>query len=604
MGYKPISDYGIIGNMISAALVGLDGAIDWCCLPRFDSPSIFAAILDDEKGGRFQIKPQAPAKSRQSYISATNVLQTMFQSEAGTITVTDFMPCYSTFQGRRIQLLEVHRLVHCTQGEVTLEVLFEPRLNYARGSTRLNVSKYGVTVMGEKETLALSSSIPFTIHGDSAVGQFTLQQGEKACFVLRYGSNKPSAFVIHNSAGKLEKTMAYWQRQADGCQCVSPWREAVVRSYLTLHLLVYSPTGAIIAAPTTSLPEEIGGERNWDYRYAWLRDASWTLNAFASLGHTEEAVGFYQWLLNVCRKCGLKMQILYGIDFKDPLDEQVLDHLRGYRDSRPVRIGNDAYRQRQLDVFGEVIDAAHSYLNIGGRITHRTWRLLENFVNAACEFWQQPDSGIWEIRGGPYHFVHSKLMCWVAVDRGIKIAERLGYQKELDHWRKTAQQIRDDILTRGWNLQRQAFTQHYDTLALDASNLLMSLLGFLPISDERIISTIQRTIEELSWNGLLRRYKTDETDDGLSGTEGAFLWCSFWVVRNMIRLGRLDDAVALYEKLLSYSNHLGLFSEMVNPTSGEALGNFPQALTHLAVIITGLELTQATKEKSTGGSKR
>jgi GH15 family glucan-1,4-alpha-glucosidase len=365
-------------------------------------------------------------------------------------------------------------------------------------------------------------------------------------------------------------------------------------------LLIYSPTGAIIAAPTTSLPEQIGGERNWDYRFTWLRDASLTLNAFFHLGHKEEAMEFMKWLMTVCGKCGAKTQILYDIDFKDPLREQELDHLRGYRGSRPVRIGNDAYQQRQLDVFGEVLEAAHNYANIGGHITNRTWRLLESFVNAACDNWQLPDSGIWEVRGGPYHFVHSKLMCWVAVDRGIRIADMLGHKKNLERWRRAAQDIREDILTRGWNPQRQAFTQHYDTLALDASNLFVSLFGFLPVSDERIKATIERTVEELSYNGLLRRYRTDETDDGLSGSEGVFLWCSFWLVRNLIRLGKLDEATALYKRLLSHSNHLGLFSEMVDPTSGEALGNFPQALTHLAVIVCGFELDKAVLEKNNG----
>lgn len=599
MGYKPISDYGIIGNMLSAALVGTDGSIDWCCLPRFDSSSVFAAILDDEKGGRFHIKPPVPYESYQAYLTHTNILQTTFKTEAGTATVTDFMPCYRTSRRRLTQFHEIHRRVDCTDGQVALEVVFEPRLNYARTGTLLSTSKYGVTASGGSETLALSSMIPFTVRGGRAVGQFTLQPGQRAEFILRYGSDRPLAPGVYGSAGKLKRTRDYWQQLAEACICSGSWREAIVRSYLTLHLLVYAPTGAIIAAPTTSLPEQIGGERNWDYRFTWLRDACLTINAFARLGHKEEAIGFMKWLVTVCGKCGAKAQILYDMDFEDPLNEQELGHLRGYRDSRPVRIGNDAYRQFQLDVFGEVLEAAYSYIDIGGRITRRTWGLLESFANAACENWQLPDSGIWEVRSGPYHFVHSKLMCWVAVDRGIKIAERLGYRKNLGRWQKTAREIRDDILARGWNPERGAFTQHYDTPALDASNLLVPLFDFLPISDKRVTSTIEHIVEELSWNGLLRRYKTDETDDGLRGTEGAFLWCSFWLVRSRLRQGKLEDATALYERLLGYSNHLSLFSEMVVPDSGEALGNFPQALTHLAVIITGLELTRAIEEKKT-----
>jgi len=603
MSFIPISDYGIIGNMLSAALVGSDGSIDWCCLPRFDSPSIFAAILDDDKGGKFHIKPQMPFKSLQSYLTDTNVLQTIFETETGTAKVVDFMPCYRTSRGRLVQFSEIHRQVDCSKGDVALEVVFEPRLNYARDDTLLSASKYGITAKGGAETLALSSSILFAVDGDRAIGRFTLQPGQRAEFILRYGSDQPRPPGIYDSVGKLERTAFYWQQQAQGCIFSGPWRELIVRSYLVLHLLIYSPTGAIVAAPTTSLPEEIGGERNWDYRFTWLRDASLTLNAFFHLGHMEEAMGFMKWLMTVCAKCGAKAQILYDIDFEDPLSEQALNHLRGYRDSRPVRIGNDAYQQLQLDVFGEVLEAAHNYLSIGGRLTRRTWGLLESFINAACENWQRPDSGIWEVRGGPYHFVHSKLMCWVAVDRGIKIAEKLGHRKNLARWRKTAQDIKDSILTRGWNPERRAFTQHYNTPALDASNLLMSLVGFLPVSDERMMSTVERTVEELGWEGLLRRYRTDETDDGLSGSEGAFLMCSFWWVRNLLRMGRLDEALALYERLLGYGNHLGLFSEMVAPASGEALGNFPQAFTHLATIITGLELTRAIEEKSNQGAK-
>ncbi len=600
MAYRSIGEYGIIGNGHTAALVGTDGSIDWCCLPRFDSPSLFAAILDDEKGGRFHIKPRMLFQSHQAYLPNTNILQTTFQTKTGTVNVIDFMPCYLTSQHRLTQFHEIHRVVDCTKGQVVLEVVFEPKLNYARDDTLMSTSKYGVTVSRGVETLALSSLVPFTIRGDRAIARFTLQQGQRAEFILRYGSNQPRPPGIYDSAGKLKRTLAYWQQQAEGCRCSSPWREAIVRSYLALHLLLYSPTGAIIAAPTTSLPEQIGGERNWDYRFTWLRDASWTLTAFFHLGHTEEGMQFMKWLMTVCRKCGAKTQILYNIDFEHlPPKEQVLEHLRGYRDSRPVRIGNDAYRQIQLDVFGEVLEAAYNYLNLGCRITRRTWRLLEKFVNAACENWQQPDSGIWEIRSGRHHFVHSKLMCWVAVDRGVKLAEKLGYRKNLGRWRKTAQDIRDDILTKGWNQQRQAFTQHYDTLVLDASNLLIPLFGFLPISDERVISTIEHTVEELSRDGLVRRYRTDETNDGLSGSEGTFLWCSFWLVRNLIRLDRMEDATTLYQRLLGYSNHLGLFSEMIDSTSGEALGNFPQAFTHLAVIITGLELGDAIEEKKT-----
>ena len=601
MAYKPISDYGIIGNMVSAALVARDGSIDWCCLPRFDSPSIFAAILDDDKGGKFGIEPSSHFESSQSYLDDTNVLQTVFQTETGTATLTDFMPCYQRADSRLVQFNEIHRIAECTQGEVDLKVTFQPKPEYAIVDPSLDIKKYGLVIGGGKNNISLSSSVHFKTFGDEATATVNLRRGEKAVFVLRYGSDKLLTGVIKNSLNKLSRTKAYWQQQVEGFVFSGSYRDYIVRSYLALHLLVYSPTGAIVAAPTTSLPEEIGGERNWDYRFTWLRDASLTLNAFSSLGHKEEAIGFMKWLLTICERCGPKAQILYDIDFEDPLDERTLDHLEGYRGSRPVRIGNAAYNQRQLDIFGEVLEAAYNYVNIGGYISSKDWILLETFVDAACELWSEPDSGIWEVRGGPFHFVHSKVMCWVAVDRGIKLAQRLGRNDKLSHWQKATEQIRKDILNKGWNPEKEAFTQHYGTDALDASALLLPLFGFLPVSDKRIKSTIDRVTEELSWNGLLRRYRTDETEDGLKGSEGAFLWCSFWLVRNLLRLGKVEDAVELYERLLGYGNHLGLFSEMVNPISGETLGNFPQALTHLAVIITGMELTEAIKEKRVGG---
>ncbi len=415
MVYKPISDYGVIGNMVSAALVARDGSIDWCCLPRFDSPSIFAAILDDEKGGSFGIEPRSRFESSQFYLNDTNVLQTVFQTETGTVTLTDFMPCYRRADGRLVQFNEIHRVAECTTGEVDLKVTFQPKPEYATVDPSLDITEHGLSVRGGKNYISLSSSVPFKPLGDRATAIFTLRQGEKTVFVLRYDSDKPlTRGIINNSLNKLARTKAYWQQQTEDSVFSGPYRDYIVRSYLALHLLVYSPTGAIVAAPTTSLPEEIGGERNWDYRFTWLRDASLTLNAFSALGHKEEAIDFMNWLLNVCDKCGPKAQILYNIDFEDPVDERTLDHLAGYRESRPVRIGNAANNQRQLDIFGEVLEAAYNYVKIGGYIGNKDWILLETFVDAACELWQEPDSGIREVRGGPFHFVHSKVMCWVA----------------------------------------------------------------------------------------------------------------------------------------------------------------------------------------------
>ncbi len=593
MTYQPISDYGIIGNKLSAALVSSVGSIDWCCLPRFDSPSTFAAILDDKGGGRFSIRPRPVFTSRQSYLPKTNVLETTFQSGTGSVTLTDFMPCYRNLDGSLNQPVQIHRLLRCTEGEMEIEAVFEPRFDYGRATTHLERARYGIMAAGGQESISLSSRVNFEVTGSTARSRFTLTQGEDAEFVVHYG--QPLSPAIYHPRDKLVKTKLYWQEEAKEGTFYGLWHETILRSYLTLHLLVYQPAGAIIAAPTTSLPEEAGGERNWDYRYSWLRDASMILSTFQLMGHKDEAASFLDWLSNVCSVHGPEGQTLYAIDLKKPPDEEILSHLKGYRDSRPVRIGNDAYRQQQLDVFGEVLEAAYNYLSIRGYISQDKWRLLEAYVDSACKYWRQPDDGIWEVRSGSRHFVHSKLMCWVALDRGIKIAQRLGYSGKLKRWQNTAHQIREDILTRGWKAGRKSFTQHYDTEAVDASLLLLPLYDLLPASDERIVATVARIQEELGWSGLLRRYNLEQTDDGVAGKEGgAFLACSAWLVRDLIRLNRLDEAVSTYERLLRCGNHLGLFPEMFNPDTGEALGNFPQALTHLSIITAGLELNQAT----------
>jgi GH15 family glucan-1,4-alpha-glucosidase len=594
MAYKPISNYGVIGNMVTAALVSRDGSIDWCCLPRFSSPSVFAAILDDDNGGYFRVCPTEVLESHQHYLPDTNILQTTCRTPTGTVTLTDFMPCYTQANGSFTAPLQIHRILRCEEGSVAVEALFQPRLDYGRADTTLRITKHGVTARNENGGVALSSTEEFRLDGPTAVSRFTLERGQTTEFVLRHGPGAPLRTSRYNPSGRFEKTHAYWHELAAGCTCEANWRDAIVRSYLTLHLLVYHPTGSMLAAATTSLPEEIGGERNWDYRFSWLRDASVTLDAFTFLGHKDEAVGYMRWLLAVCAQRGPAGQILYGIEPSDELDERILDHLKGYRNSRPVRIGNGAYEQLQLDVFGEVLEAAYNYTRIGGYVSQSTWKLLEDYVNAADRLWRMPDNGIWEVRGGPFHFVHSKVMCWVALDRGIRIATEMGYAGEhLERWRQTATDIREDILDKGWNEERQSFTQHYDTTALDSSLLLMPLLGFLPPDDDRMRATIEHVVADLSINGFLRRYRTDETDDGLTGSEGVFLWCSYWLVLNLIRLKRVEEAQALYERLLGYRNHVGLYSEMIDASTGESLGNLPQALSHLGVIIAGIELTHA-----------
>ena len=601
MGYAPISDYGIIGNMMSAALVSKQGSIDWCCLPRFSSASVFARILGHENGGFFQIKPRGPFESRRHYLSDTNVLRTTFTTDSGKVTLTDFMPCYRSALEDPSSALQIHRLVRCEEGTVQMEVAFQPRMDYARGSTVLEALKHGIAASQGEVKVALSAPHSFQVRDATARSRFTVKRGEEVAYVLRYGTDSPVAPSSHQTPQRLEKTKTFWRELARDCTCDGPQRDEVVRSYLALHLLVYWPTGSIVAAATTSLPEEIGGERNWDYRFNWLRDSSLTLDAFSRLGHKEEAVRYMKWLLDVCAESGPAGQMLYGIEPSDTLDEETLAHLEGYRGSRPVRIGNAAYTQRQLDVFGHVLEAARNYAHIGGYISADTWAVLKDYVNGAVRLWQEPDSGIWEMRGKPAHFVHSKLMCWVAIDRGIHLAKSLDYNATyLKDWEKTAAQIRDNILTRGWNEETGSFTQHYETTAVDASLLLMPLFGLLPFTDRRMQATFERVVGELTTSGLLRRYRTDLADDGVKGSEGMLLWCTFWQIRYLIRLGRTDEAGVLYERLLGYRNDLGLFSEMVDPMTGDALGNMPQALNHLEAIIAGLELHESRRDVKGG----
>lgn len=580
--------------MQSAALVSTQGCIDWCCLPRFDSPSLFAALLDDEKGGYFHIRPAGGFTSDQHYVTDTNVLQTRFRTDEGEGTLTDFMPCYQTTGGRPAAHLQIIRRMSCKRGQVSMNAIFKPAPEYAEAEMWLSAGRHGVAGTSPGARVTLSAEVPFHIADGKATSSFVIRTGEVADFILSWDKADVRPPGLFRAGEKLARTQHYWGQKAAGCSFDGPWRDALVRSYLVLHLLIYAPTGALVAAPTTSLPEEIGGVRNWDYRYAWLRDASLTLDSFYRLGHLEEAARFMQWLIEVCRERGPGGQPVFSTDLANPLDERCLDHLSGYRGSRPVRAGNDAYRQRQLDVFGEILEGAHSYLDMGGYISRSMWALLQDYVDAASRLWSEPDSGVWEVRSAPKHFVYSKLMCWVALDRGIRVAEKLGYSKNrTPSWRRAREQVKDELLTRGWREGRQSFVQHYDTDALDATGLLLCLYEVLPPSDPRIRSTVDRIAAELLDHGLLRRYRTDESDDGIAGTEGAFLWCSFWLVRALLRLGRRPEARKLYEELLGVSNHLGLYSEMADPASRQLLGNFPQALTHLAAIMTGLELTRA-----------
>ncbi len=589
-----MDSYGLIGDMSSAALVGTDGSIDWCCLPRFDSPSVFAAILDRDVGGRFQIAPaESGASARQMYLRNTNILETSFSSPSGNVTVTDFMPVGldGSLAGSRP---EIHRVVRCETGEMEVQCVFQPRLNYARGATELRPLREGVQARGGRQVVTLLTSVPLDVREGEAVSSFRLGQGQTAVFVLAYGHGRPQRLSGYDTATRFEQTRRYWQQLVSGIRYDGYWAEAVVRSLLALHLMMYRRTGAIVAAPTTSLPETLGGTRNWDYRYAWLRDSAFTVDILYRLGEAEAGDRYIAWLLDRCKLDRRKTRIVYGISANSSLKERTLDHLEGYAGSRPVRIGNMASRHLQLDVFGEVILAIHSLYKLKGDIPQGTWSLVTTLAEAVMRNWQRKDRGVWEVRGEQRHFVYSKIMCWAALDRSADIARVIGNNRMADRWSRTARRIRYEILHSGWSSKKQAFRQRYDDDSLDASNLVIPFLGFLPADDPRILLNLEAIERELADGPFVWRYAPDETDDGLEGQrEGAFTLLSFWLIGNLLYTGQIDRAEAYFEQIMAHANHLGLFAEMIDPYTGNSLGNFPQAYSHVGLIHTARNLTRS-----------
>ncbi len=598
--YKPISDYAIIGDLRTAALVGLDGAIDWCCMPRFDSASIFAAILDHDRGGRFRIAPTASYTSTQRYLPATNILVTSFHTDqGGVVEVTDFMPA-----GERAYELatkhEIHRRVECTRGEVEIEIHFEPRFGYGASPVYLLPRRNGLLATDrEQEALALSApaSIWWELDESCSTARAALRvrSGDSFWVVLRYDDDEVYPIDWYDSQTRLDATAAYWDRWVSRIRYHGPYRAEVERSALALKLLFYDPTGAVVAAPTTSLPEEIGGVRNWDYRYTWLRDASFTLYALHVLGQYDEANRFMEYLKRVTRKSADHLQIMYGIGGERILSEQELPHLEGYRGSAPVRIGNAAYDQLQLDVYGEVLETAYLW-HENHAMTEGIWSLLAYLADWVADNWRRKDSGIWEVRAGLQHYVFSKVMCWVALDRAIKMAERLSMPADLDRWRRERDAIHEEVMREGWSEAKQAFVQHYATDALDAANLQMGIVGFLPHDHPRVKSTIEATIRELTSEDqeLVYRYINP---DGLPGGEGVFSICTFWLADALILSGDVERGERIFKRMLRHANHVGLYSEEIDPRTGEFLGNFPQAFTHIALINTAHFLEWAHRNR-------
>src|SRR5947209_1264091 len=597
--YQPINSYGVIGDCRSAVLVAPDGSVDWGCLPDFDSPAIFCRLLDAEHGGYFQIAPSdAAIPGTQRYLSGSNVLQTRFTSISGEITLTDFMPVETlsalplqemdgtTGSGEEDAHYNLIRIVECTRGElaVTMALKASPLYAAASSTAYLVSERTGAVISGGEQHLGLAimgthrvASFKLTIEQDAEgknptlIAQATLQKGERLLFTLGAAPTVQAAQMLAERLSceaeceaALTHTLVCWRMWAAQSSYHGPYTEWVQRSALALKMLTYAPTGAIVAAPTTSLPEEFGGVRNWDYRYTWLRDATFMLYALSVLGYTEESQAFACWLRNLPYTSGEDLQIMYGIRGERDLEERELLHLDGYCSSRPVRVGNGASHQKQLDVFGEVLDYIHCYRRQGGferngeALDGAMWEMVRTLVEYVCAHWREPDQGIWEIRGEPRHFVYSKVMCWVALDRGIRAAQQLHLEADLPRWCGVRDQIRADVLTYGYNSTLGAFTQSYGDTALDASTLLLPLVGFIPPDDPRMRSTVERIIEQLTdEHGFVYRY---HSCDGLAGREASFTICTFWLVDNLSMQGRVMEAHSLFERLLTYGGRLGLFS--------------------------------------------
>lgn len=632
--YQPINAYGVIGDCHSVVLVAPDGSVDWGCLPDFDSPAIFCRLLDAHNGGYFQIAPTDESIAGvQRYLRGTNVLQTRFAGAEGDVVLTDFMPVetLSAWQFREMNNNTwtredgschcLVRIVECSRGElpITMRLKVTPGYAGARSEAYL-VADSGAVVNGGDQHVGLvvvgghllaDYSMEIEQGPDEVypviVIQATLREGERLLFAMGVGRSAQAAHRLvetellqRNFDAELAQTLHCWRTWMRSCNYTGSYAEIVERSALVLKMMTYAPTGAIVAAPTTSLPEEIGGERNWDYRFTWLRDATFTLYALSVLGFTEEAHAFTHWLQRLSFSDGEDLQIMYGIRGERELGEHELPYLSGYCNSRPVRIGNGAALQKQLDVFGEVLDAIHLYRRqgcferYGEQLEGPLWDLMCVLAEHVCKHWHDRDSGIWESRGDEHHYVYSKVMCWVALDRVIRAAEQEHLSADLPRWRQVREQIRTDILTNGYNAQLGAFTQYYGGTALDASCLLLPLVGFLPPGDPRLRSTVDRIMEHLTdERGFVYRYSTDETNDGLRGHEGTFSICSFWLVDSLAMQGRVEEASALFERLLSHAGHLGMFSEEIDAISGAALGNYPQAFTHIALINSAYNLKRA-----------
>lgn len=597
--FPAIEDHGLIGDLQTTALVANDGTIDWFCAPRFDSPSMFASLLDREKGGRFQIAPiDVEYRSRQLYLPGTPILITRFLSEEGVGEVVDFMPIAGHEVTERHRIV---RMVRVVRGQMRFGGDCQPAFNYGRDTHEVEITPDGVMFRSDDTAMALHPvrrNAPLVEDGikRSGTGIYAtamLKAGDIGGLVIETAPvGPPRAIGAEEILTMFESTRDFWRAWIGKSTYRGRWREQVERSAMTLKLMTYAPTGALVAAPTAALPENVGGVRNWDYRYAWVRDGSFSVRALLSLGFTDEAQAFIAWLSDRvadARERKTQLQIMYRIDGSPDLIEEDLDHFEGYKGSRPVNIGNGAAGQLQLDIHGEAMDAIEYADAQGLPITYRGWENIAHEIDWLCDNWDTPDDGIWETRGGRQHFTYGRLMCWVAFDRAVRIAQRRGLPADVNRWTTQRDAVYRQIIERGYHPKRGAFVQHYDTDVLDASLLYMPLVGFIAPTDPMWQSTLDEMDHELVSDSLVYRYNPEASPDGLAGSEGTFTICSFWYVNALTRSGRLEDARLTFEKMLTYSNHLGLYSEEIAPT-GDQIGNYPQAFSHLALINAAVEL--------------
>jgi alpha,alpha-trehalase len=598
----PIADYALLSDRHSAALVSRDGSVDWLCLPRFDSPAVFARLLDAD-AGHWSIRPSSPFSVTRRYLDRTMVLETRFQTDTGTASVTDALLVGPDQHDHRLGAEAPHVLVRrvvCEIGSVELDIAYRPRPEYGLISPILTPVDGGVTSRGGAERLVLTTPTPLTFEGGGMHGRLPMVAGDTVHFGMHrsaMGEIPDRVWSQHDLRDGLDQAVRSWQSWSAHHQAYEgPWRDLVHHSGRVLGALAYQPSGAIVAAPTTSLPEAVGGERNWDYRYAWVRDASLTMEALWVAACPYEAADFFAFLATAAALGSDEpLQIMFGIGGERDLTERTLPHLRGWRDSRPVRVGNGAWNQHQIDVYGELWCAAFRLVEQLGNIDENTQRFLAGCADNAARRWVEKDHGIWEVRGDPQHFLYSKVMCWAALDRAVTMCDRLGIAGRVS-WARTRDEIRAAVLREGWSDQVGAFTQYFGSHDLDASNLMMPIVGFLPADDPRVLATIDATERDLTdEHGLVYRYRTETGVDGLAGDEGSFLLCTFWLAQVQAMAGQVDRARATFERAAAFVNDVGLLSEEVDPATGELLGNFPQAFSHIGLVNAAWEISEAER---------